>query len=208
MTTIISRLYADKKGADRVAKKLKLEGFRAKDMDVIVAKDGETAESVEDRLTEALTHPDAISTYAGKIVSGGAAVVVRCDYTPLGARKIARGILEASDAKKAGNVPQEHEVKRKVESPGIPTLLEDHPLFFRIDLDPGAGREIGLISEYFGFSLLTNTERKKSVSPDGGGPVTGDFMPLLKTSPRQKSVMDEGGPIFSRALGWRLVTRR
>jgi hypothetical protein len=207
MTTIISRLYADPPAARAVGRKLSREGFRDADMDVISAREGEEASALERRLARAMLHPDAIPGYAERIAGGGAAVVVRADYTPLGARRIAREIFAASAPVQTNAGPEEHEVKTPPRKPGLPTVLTDHPLFFRTDRDPGTGRELGLISSFLGLPTLSGRGHRDSVSRPGG-PVTEGYMAMVSRKPRAKSVIEGGGTVFSNALGWKLVIER
>lgn len=205
MTTIITRLYADKAAASAVYRKLSREGFRAPDMDVIAAREGDDAQATAARLKKARVHESVAPVYADKIASGAAALVVRADYKPLGARKIALGILDASDTMVSGAEPEEYFVKSPPPKPGLPTVLSEHPLFFRIDRDPGTGRELGLMSDFIGLPMLSRRERKKSTM-EYGGPVVP--METISRRPRSKSVIEGGGTVFSNALRWNTVKHR
>ena len=207
MTTIISRLYADRPAAQAVRRKLSREGFRDADVDVISAREGDDADAIERRLRKAWVHEDAAPVYAGRIADGGTVLVVRADYRPLGARRIAYGIIEDSETVKSNASPEDHEIKTPPPKPGLPTVLKDHPLFFRVDRDPGTGRELGRISDLLGLPTLTGRGHRMSVQRPGG-PVTDDFMPMVTRKPRRKSVIEGGGTVFSDAIGWKKVIHR
>ena len=56
MTTIITRLYADRKAARAVRKKLLKQKFREADVDLIAATEGDDAARIEAALEKAMAH--------------------------------------------------------------------------------------------------------------------------------------------------------
>ena len=206
MTTIITRLYADRRAARAVQKKLLKEKFREADVALISAKEGEDKGALEERLRKADVHRNAAPVYAERIAGGGAAVVVRADYRPLGARRIAREVLADSAAVDAGAAPEEHEVKTPPPDPRpFPSVLTDHPLFFRLDNDPGTGREPPTFSQLFGIPALTSWRPSQRPLTDKPGPI----LPFktIDDRPRKKSVIEDH-PRFSDRFGVPTIKHR
>jgi hypothetical protein len=192
MTTIITRLYADRKAARAVRKRLLKEKFRESDVDLVAAQEGDDAARIEAALSRAMVHESAVRAYAGRI----------------GARRIARGILADSNAIDAADAVEDHEVKlppTPAHERIFPKVLKDHPLFFRVDGDPGTGREPQTFSQLTGIPALTNWR-------PGGQRLTGRPGPILpfKTiddRPRKKSVMQDH-PRFSDRFGVPTIKHR
>lgn len=206
MTTIITRLYSDRRAARAVRKKLLEAKFREPSFDVISAREGEDRAKLESRLARAMVHADAVSGYAEKIMGGASAVVIRADYRPLGARRIAREIIAGSAPIESGTGPEEHEVKTPPPDPKpLPSVLTEHPLFLRIDGDPGSGREPQGFSRLFGLPTLTDWRVPGRSLTERHGPV----MPFkaLDDRPRKTSVMTDH-PKFSERFGMPTLKER
>ncbi|RDC71755.1 hypothetical protein DLJ49_12910 [Rhodovulum sp. 12E13] len=208
MTTIITRLYADRKAARAVRKKLLKQKFREADVDLIAAKEGDDAARIEAALERAMAHESAAKAYARPIAEGGAALVVRADYRPLGARRIAREILADSGAVDAGGAVEDRDVKlppKPAYETLFPKVLKDHPLFFRIDSDPGSGREPQTFSELTGIPPLTNWRPGGQRLTERPGPI----LPFktIDDRPRKKSVLEDH-PRFSERFGVATIKHR
>lgn len=231
MTTVITRLYADEETAERAQNRLRLEGLPKHAVEVISA-DGRKKNALSDRLEHAGVWDEAAKVYAGRIADGASLLVVRATYKPLGAAKLARGVLRETPAVDVGLDEEERFVPDGPER--APNILKDHPRFMTFPLEPDDYRP-GTISDRIGVSLLTSwrpsgrkvfeggrfmsrvfwpmplTIRKKSTDSviRGGKHVSKTFwpMPLVKTNPRRLSVIRGGGFPLSRAMGWPLLTR-
>jgi hypothetical protein len=99
MTTILSRLYADREQADSVAADLKAEGYGARDMDVIAASEGASHDAVRQDISKAGVAATAAGIYAGRVAGGNALVVVRA---PFGKAQKAGNIMDAHGPMDAG----------------------------------------------------------------------------------------------------------
>ena len=206
MTTIITRLYPDRKAARAVQKKLLKAKFREADVDVVTPREGDDRARVEARLKKARVHESAVPVYAEKLESGAAALVVRADYRPLGARRITREIVGESAPMASGAAPEEHTVKTPPPDPKpLPSVLTDHPHIFRLDNDPGSGREPKGFSWVFGLPTLTNWRPSSRPLTDRPGPI----LPFktLDDRPRKKSVMEDH-PRFSERMGMSTIRHR
>jgi len=195
MTTIITRLYSDRKAARAVRRKRLDAKFRERDFDVISAREGEDRARLEARLEKAMVHPDTVKSCAGKIAGGATTVVIRADYRPLGARRIAREIIAGSTSMQSGAQPEEHEIRTTPPDPALlPKVLTDHPLFLRSDRDPGTGREPQGLSAFLGLPTLTDWRVPGQSLTERRGPI----LPLktIDDRPRSKSVLEDH-PRFS-----------
>jgi hypothetical protein len=205
-TTIITRLYADTKAANAVRNRLLGAKFRTADVEVVSANEGEKAAALAARLKKAWVHESAAKAYAEKIAGGAAALVVQANYRPLEARRIAREIIAGSTPIDSGAAPEEHDVKMPLEDPSLfPSVLKDHRLFFRIDGDPGTGREPQSFSKLFGLRTLTQWRMPGKALSHREGPMIP--FKTLNTRPRKKSVMRDH-PLFSKRLGWATIKSR
>lgn len=76
MTTIITRLYPDRKHADIVAAALKADGIRHENIDVI-SKSPAKMSALNTQIRSAGVYQSAAVTYAGRVAGGEALLVVR-----------------------------------------------------------------------------------------------------------------------------------
>ena len=231
MTTVITRLYADQKKAERVANRLKWEGFPNHAVQVITAA-GKDADAVTSRLARADVNEAVLADYAAKVSSGAAALVFHATYKPLGAARIARDIVEDSGALDAASEQNDYYVRARPDH--APSILKDHPRFMTLPLDPEDYRG-GPISRELGIRLLSPRKPRNSVIRGGkhmsrafwplplvargrtsrsamhkGGFMSRLFwpMPLVSTKRRKLSVIRGGALPLSRLLGWPTISRR
>ena len=204
MTTIITRLYKDRKTADGVASQLADAGFRARDYDVIDGSGGHVAE----RLSAAKVPARSAEAYAGPIGSGNALVVVRAEFNPRGAALMAREIVDGTEWIDAGVAKQDVYLRVEPELEMRLSILRDHRRFLSSDMDPErqAVRRRSA-SSTFGIPLLSKHRETRSAKA-GGGYMTAALMPLLSHKERRISVLPEGGPILSSRLGWPVLSHR
>lgn len=199
-TTIITRLYDDAKAAGAVRNRLIAKRFRTDDVVLVSAMEGETRAALKARLQAAHVNDAVTAPYAEKIAGGATALIVRADYRPLEARRIARETIAASSPVDMGGAAEEQEVRRPPEDPALfPKIFKDHRLFFRIDGDPGTGREPQGFSQIFGLRTLTSWRIPGQPLSRREGPI----IPYrtLDSRPRKRSVMGDH-PLFSKRLGW------
>lgn len=228
MTTVITRLFADKKTADMVANRLTWEGFPKSALRVIADAD----DALHERMESARVDEAARPVYAEKIGAGAALLVVHATYKPLGAARIAREVTERAGAIDVGAVPDDTWFPDGPER--APSILKDHPRFMTLPLDPEDYRG-GPISRELGIPLLAR-KRKRNSAMRGGGHMSRFFwpmplvirkrsarsaisggahmsrffwpMPLVTTKKRKNSVIRGGALPLSRALGWPTISSR
>lgn len=225
MTTVITRLYADKAQAEKVANRLHWEGFPRNAVRVISA-DGGDQDVTKGRLARADVNEAVVGDYASQVVSGASALIIQATYKPLGAARIAREIVEKSGALDA---PSEYNDYYMPERPDhAPSVLKDHPRFMTLPLEPEDYRG-GPISRELGIPLLSRHKQRNSAIRGGrhvskafwpmplvsrgrtaksairGGAYMSKMfwpMPLVTTKPRKNSVIRGGSLPLSRMLGW------
>lgn len=205
MTTIITRLYADTRTAEKVVDELKAGDIPARGIDLI-ADAGEHG-SVKARMVDAHVPEDSAAKYAPHVEGGNALVVVRAEFTPVGAARAAKKIVNAHPSIDAGVEDEDYYITKAMPKEHAPSILKDHPRFLSGDMDPGKPRR-GLISPIFGLPLLTRHRKRRSVMEDHRHVSTRILpMDLVTRHPRKPSVM-QGGYKFSEALGLPTVTPR
>ena len=103
MTTIITRLYANKTAAAKVVKALQDEGFMQRDIDMIESPGSKPTAAqmrkVNAALADAQVFPTAAKAYSEKIKDGNSLVVVR---PPFGGTVAAQRIVDSFDTVDSG----------------------------------------------------------------------------------------------------------
>lgn len=232
MTTVMTRLYADEETARRIERRLYLQGFPRRATEVIAKREGQGASALADRMTTAHVPEAAAGTYAEKVATGKALLVVRATYKPLGAPRIARETLADSPVVKSGLDEEEFYVDTGPER--SPSILTDHPHFLTFPREEAEMRP-DLISASLGIPLISRKGPKSTVykggrlmskmfwpmpmvirkkSADsvihGGRHVSKLFwpMPLVTDKPRRNSVIRGGDLPFSRVFALPTILRR
>lgn len=231
MTTVITRLYANESTARGVEDRLRWEGFPRSAIQVISAAPDQARDALAAKIIRARVAESTAPAYADKLGEGMALLVVRATYKPLGAVRIAKEVLERSNAIDAGIQPDEIYVKDGPDH--APSVLKDHPHFLTLPvLEDDIPR--GPISAQFGFRLLSKRPRRLKVMRSGRrmsrmfwpmplvtknrkarSAMSGTRRmsrafwpgPLITSKPRRRSVIRGGGHPFSRLMGWRTISR-
>lgn len=223
MTTVITRLYADPQSARGVMERLYREGFARHAMTAVQPGDGDTGK-LRAKMERALVPGHAAETYATRVAEGNTLVVVRADYKPLNAVRIANETFDTSGALPSGLAEESFKVQTPPDH--APSILKDHPRFFT--MPPSDDHIGGPLSDQFGFRLLSAQKRRDSVLPDGkrffgdgimrnrkadsvlhSAPFVSRYfwpMPLITRKRRGNSVIRGGGTPFSRLLGWPTIS--
>lgn len=218
MTTVVSRLYANKLAADEVVSVLRAQGYPQGIIDVISDGDGDAV----DRIRRARVGREAAEAYASRLGDGKALVVVRVPFMPIGAAKNAIETVDRFDSVNAGVANQNEYLREEPSSKYMTSkILKNHPRFLTGDLpaphrtfltrnlDLSADNRIGTISSKIGLPLLKRHKDKRSVIL-GGAFMSRKFLPfpLLKRHKDKLSVIRGGGTPFSTLLALPLLTRR
>lgn len=202
MTTIITRLYSNTAAAQAAVNDLLGRGHSEDYIDII-SQDGNGA--VTDRMRSARVSSKAAAAYARPVAEGGALVVVRAPFNPVGAARHAIRVLDAHPSMNVG-IDNENEYVR--EQPRVDlhgSILRHHPLFMSHDL---AARDRGTVSSAFGLRTLS-ARATKSSAMSGGGFMSTKLLPFpLLSRSKTKTSASMGGWTLSGMLGIPTIARR
>lgn len=132
MTKVITRYFDSAKQARMVVQELvRQRRFSRKIIDLF-----ETADGLTETLTAAHVHPDTAKAYEKHMASGGAVLLVKAGYKPLGVAGTTREVTADMGAKDLGDLVEEVEVA----DPPVPSrslsVLEGAPLILKRQRDP------------------------------------------------------------------------
>lgn len=130
MTTILTRYFESADQAESAKREL-MYTHRVSPAIIRIFND---PKGLTDALTKADVVPDTAKTYSSRMKSGGAVLMVRGKYKPLGVTKIARQVAEAKGAVDLGDINQEVFVKDE-RGRGL-SILPDHGHIFLRPRDP------------------------------------------------------------------------
>ncbi|WP_299140197.1 PucR family transcriptional regulator [uncultured Tateyamaria sp.] len=120
MTQVITRYFENASQAFVVKRSLEIERFPRSDLEVLTDTD-----TAGDALTAAQVDPATVSAYAKKLAGGGAVLVARATYKPLGAAQLTRDMTAQMGAADMGDLVEEVSVKT---APGRSlSVFSDHP---------------------------------------------------------------------------------
>ena len=132
MTKIITRYFESAEAAHAAVQTL-VQEHRVSSSIVLLFDE---ADGLTQTLTDRGVDPAAAQAYAGKVAGGGAVVLVRAGYKPLGVARIARETLGAMGAADMGGVTEETTQPDRLES--VPSILDDHPRMLTRIQDPNS----------------------------------------------------------------------
>lgn len=130
MTKIITRYFESVSTAREVKHELvQRQRFSVRILDVYREADG-----LADKLIKQHVDPATAAAYQDRMQSGGAVILVRAGYKPLGVAKIAREVMADMGAAEMGGLSEETFV-RDVPNMTL-SVMTDHPRFLSRDRDP------------------------------------------------------------------------
>lgn len=194
MTTVITRLYADKSTAEAAAADLAGEGFASADIDVIDKADA--AAMAEARVAE-----DAAGAIAAAMPAGAALLVVRAPFSPIGAARRAMEIVDGHPAIETATTARADYIRETPRASHFrPTILEDHPLFMTGGAGAVTRRPEGMIGNSFGFKTIIRRKETPNSARWKGGAILGSVAPLLRKKSGKNSAI-AGGQLFTATMG-------
>jgi hypothetical protein len=182
--------------ANRVADKLRAEGFPENTLSIITKADA--ADLAAAKVSEA-----AAESYAAAMKDGQAVFVCRAPFTPFGA---ARRAMEAADSEAWIDTGQGACNEHVSETPNLAVHLPGKDPNHRLVMTPasyvGSGWSNWRMSDIFGWPTLSPRRERKSSVMSGTRYMSRGFWPgrLLSNRPRKSSVM-EGGGLMSERFG-------
>ena len=204
MTTIVSRLYADPGTAQDIAARLTGMGLPASTCDVLGA-DADAA-----RIRAARVPAGPANAYAAHLAAaGGALVVARVPFSPIGAARAAIEIADSAASVDLGLAEQNAYLAEQPDPRFFLSVLTDHPRFASHDLRPGYSEVYGPVTSLFGFSLLSRRKPKTSAMR-GGAYMSRMFwpMPLVTRNRRARSALGTSGHVSRTFWPMPLIARR
>ncbi|MFK7745290.1 MAG: PucR family transcriptional regulator [Roseobacter sp.] len=122
MTQVITRYFES--ASKTLAAKRTLQFERVPRKDLLVYTE---AKGLVDALTAEHVDPETAKAYAERLKKGGAVLLVRATYRPLGAAKLARQVTAAMGPADMGGLTEEVYVKDRPAKAA--SILNEHPLF-------------------------------------------------------------------------------
>jgi hypothetical protein len=133
MTKIITRAYDSAETARNVRHELiQMQGFSPRIVGLY-----DKAEGLSDTLASAHVQAATAKEYEKQVAKGGAVVLVRAGYRPLGVAQTTRDVAEAMGAVDMGNLVEEVYINEGPENLGTKLLL-DHPKLLTRNRVPGS----------------------------------------------------------------------
>lgn len=188
MTTIITRLYADRATADRVVAALATKGHLPENIDVITSGEAAT-------LHAARVSARAAAAYGPALTGGRALVVVRAPFAPIGTARSAMRIVNATPSIKVGLDDEDEYIR---EEPAV--IIQDRVLppgtFFMSNPHRSLPR-----GHILGSDPITHGRRATSAIA-GGAYMSTKFWPMkLVSKGREAHSAIRGGWLFSSLFG-------
>lgn len=169
MTTVITRFFDSTAQALEVKRELRLLHQVSPRIMEIFDRPG----TLVDALTAESVPADTARAYQARMASGGAVLVVRAGYKPLGVAKITRKTTALMGAVDMGGLTEEVDIK-DVRKPLL-SVLDDHPLMLSPRRDPDS-------TSYHMADWPIPLIRRRKHAPDtlwtGNPTLTGWFFPL------------------------------
>lgn len=192
MTTIITRLYPDLATAQSVSATLMSRGHDAATIDVITSRgDG----AVEDRMKAARVQAASAAAYAPGIGKGGALLVVRAPFSPIGTARDAIRVVNRTPALKVGLDDEDVYIRERPRADVAGKVMSGTNYFMS---NPYRSSTHGHI---FGQNPIIQSRPRTSAIP-GGAYMSKMFWPMkLVSTGRQASSAIKGGFLFSSIFG-------
>lgn len=198
MTTIITRLYPDLATAQAVSAALTARGHDAATIEVITSRgDG----SVEDRLQAARVQAASAAAYAPGIAKGGALLVVRAPFAPMGTARDAIRVVNRTPALNVGLEDEDVYIREQPRVDIAGKVLPGTTFFMS---NPYRSSTHGHI---FGKNPIIES-RPRTSAIRGGAYMSKMFWPMkLVSEPKERTSAIRGGFLFSSIFGIPTVIR-
>lgn len=220
MTTIVTRLYPDKKTADDAVAALHELGLAEGNIDRVGA-----GNDAADKLTAARVPEASASAYAANLDGAREVVVARAPFTPIGIALKTIKTMNGFASIDAGVANENYYIAEKAD-PSLFKSVDTGHGHIMSNLKPGYSTRLGLMSERWGFPMLSGriftgkrlmSGRTANSAIKGGRHMTGTTESLIRRGKmaggeaRGGQVMGgktiKGKP-FSDALNWKTISPR
>ena len=199
MTKVITRYFDSADDARSIRDELMYEGkFSSNIMRIF-----ENQPNLTDVLTAADVAPTTAQAYATQLAKGGAVLMVRAGFKPLGVARITREAFEARDAKELGGVVEEITIKDDY-SKRQPSVMGDHPLMLTRLRNP---KSTTFYMANWPFPLISRRKPYTGSLIPRHGRMADLFLPLLsKREPYTGSIFGRHARMANFPIG--LISRR
>lgn len=188
MTTVVSRLYDKVDTANRVADRLRAQGFPEATLSIITTADAGA-------MTRARVGEAAASAYARKMTEGQAVLVCRAPVTPFGAARIAMAVADSEAWIDAGRGAGNEYIREVADlTDKTPSVLTNHPLMMTRDDYVGSGWSGWTLSGVFMWPTVSRRRDYRLSVMQGTRYMSRGFWPgrLLSNKPRRVTAMRGG----------------
>ena len=195
MTTVVSRLYDKVDTANRVADKLRAQGFPESTITLVTSADA-------DAIAAARVSEGASSAYARKMAEGQVVLVCRAPVTPFGAARIAMAVADSEAWIDAGRGACNEYIREVADlSAKTPSVLTNHPLMMTRDDYVGSGWAGWTLSGVFMWPTVSRRRDYKLSVMTGTRYMSRGFWPrpLLSNKPRRVTAIRGGRLMLSSA---------
>ena len=188
MTTVVSRLYDKVETANRVADKLRAQGFPESTLTILTAVD-------EGAMVKARVGEAAAAAYARKMSEGQALFICRAPVTPFGAARVAMAAADSEAWIDAGRGASNEYIREVADlTDKTPRVLVNHPLMMTRDDYVGSGWSGWTLSGVFMWPTVSRRRDYKLSVMQGTRYMSRSFWPgrLLSDKPRRVTAMRGG----------------
>ena len=195
MTTVVSRLYDKVETANRVADKLRAQGFPESTLSIITSADGAAIAAA--RVGEA-----AAAAYTRAMTGGQALFVCRAPVTPFGAARVAMAAADSEAWIDTGRGACNEYIREVANLENhTPSILPSHPLMMTRDDYVGSGWAQWSFSGIFMWPTVSRRRDYKPSVMQGTRYMSRGFWPrpLLSNKPRRVTAMRGGRLMLSSA---------
>lgn len=195
MTTVVSRLYDKVETANRVADRLRAQGFPESTLSVITSADDKAIATA--RVGEA-----AAAAYMRAMKDGQALFVCRAPVTPFGAARVAMAVADSEAWIDTGRGASNEYIREVADlDMRTPRILPNHPMMMTRDDYVGSGWSGWSFSGVFMWPTVSRRRDYKLSVMQGTRYMSRSFWPgrLLSDKPRRVTAMRGGRLILSSA---------
>jgi hypothetical protein len=195
MTTVVSRLYDKVDTANRVADRLRAQGFPESTLSIITTADAKAIAKA--RVGEAAT-----AAYAKTMKDGQALFVCRAPVTPFGAARVAMAAADSEAWIDTGRGACNEYIREEADLDiRTPRVLKGQPLMMTRDDYVGSGWAEWKLSDVFGWPTRSRPRSGPLSVMQGTRYMSRGFWPrpLLSNKPRRSSVIRGGRLMFGSA---------
>lgn len=196
MTTVISRVYADRDVAQGVADNLIAAGFRAGDIDLI----GPVNDAAEAMIAARVPKPD-VPAYSAVMTGAASLLVVRAGFNPVGAARQAMALMDAVPSAPVDVPTQNVYIIERAKAQSFLSVMTSHPRFLTNDLRSGDDPQSAPIGHIFAAPAIWRRKPRSAAGKAGFMSQRIIPFPLLSNRGLSDSAIRGGKRFFYNSFG-------